>query len=55
MAEDLGGAQGRKIYFFVPEGRVLLKRIKDVTEELIDLENNYKGSLFRKRTKSTIY
>jgi chemotaxis protein CheD len=55
VAEDLGGALGRKIYFFVPEGRVLLKRIKDVTEELIDLENNYKGSIFRKRMKSTIY
>jgi chemotaxis protein CheD len=49
IAEDLGGAQGRKIYFFVPGGRVLLKRFKDVTEELIQLEKTYKGSLFRKR------
>ena len=49
VAEDLGGTQGRKIYFFVPGGRVLLKRFKEVTEELIQLENAYKGSLFRKR------
>jgi chemotaxis protein CheD len=51
VSEDLGGAQGRKIYFFIPQGRVLLKRLKDITEELIQLENEYKGSLFRKRTR----
>lgn len=53
ITEDLGGDQGRKIYFFVPEGRALLKRLKDVQEDLILKENAYKGSLFRKRMTPT--
>ncbi|MBI5606094.1 MAG: hypothetical protein HY879_22395 [Deltaproteobacteria bacterium] len=51
IAEDLGGEWGRKIYFFVPEGRVLLKRLHDINEALILKENAYKGSLFRKRSR----
>ena len=51
ITEDLGGAQGRKIYCFVPEGRVLLKRLKDVQEDLILQENAYKSSLLRKRSR----
>ncbi|MFH0786313.1 MAG: hypothetical protein V2B13_01730 [Pseudomonadota bacterium] len=51
VAEDLGGAQGRKIYFFVPEGRVLLRRLGEVSEDLIQSENAYKRALFSKRVK----
>lgn len=50
--EDLGGSLGRKIYFFVPEGRVLLKHLTSLTDDLLLLEKDYKGSLFRKRTKT---
>jgi chemotaxis protein CheD len=49
VSEDLGGVLGRKIYFFIPEGRVLLKRLKDINEDLMVKETVYKGSLFRKR------
>jgi chemotaxis protein CheD len=52
VSQDLGGAVGRKIYFFIPQGRVLLKRLQDISEELIQKESDYKGSLFRKRLKS---
>lgn len=51
VAEDLGGAQGRKIYFFVPKGRVLLRRFGEVSEDLILKENAYKRVLFSKRDK----
>ncbi len=49
VAEDLGGVLGRKIYFFVPEGRVLLKRLKDINPEVITHESTYKSTLFRRR------
>lgn len=51
IAEDLGGGQGRKIYFFVPEGRVLLKHLRKASDDLLLSETVYKGSIFRKRIK----
>lgn len=51
IAEDLGGVQGRKIYFFVPEGRVLLRPLRDIDQDLIRSETAYKSSLLRKRSR----
>lgn len=51
VAEDLGGILGRKIYFFIPEGRVLLKRLHEVEPELLARETLYKGNLLRKRMR----
>jgi chemotaxis protein CheD len=48
--EDLGGPYGRKIYFFTPESRVLLKRLSpDGREDLFKPEEVYKVTLLRKR------
>ncbi|MFA4915876.1 MAG: hypothetical protein WC560_04315 [Syntrophales bacterium] len=53
ITENMGGSYGRKIYFFVPEGRILMKRLIGASQENED-EENYKRLLLRKRTAENL-
>ena len=51
IKEDVGGSWARKIYLFIPEGRILLKRLPSLPQEVIQGEGKYKSRLFQRRVE----
>lgn len=52
LKEDVGGYAGRKILFFTPTAKVLLKRLSStVDSKFIEEENRYKVKLFAEQAK----
>jgi chemotaxis protein CheD len=51
IKEDVGGSWARKIYLFIPEGRILLKRLPSLPQEFLQGEGKYKSRLFQRRVE----